>query len=1024
MNVEKNKISKSINSNIEREEVKNHVAHGDYFRFIPSSETQLSKFFDEGHIYITVSTNYHHITKSLHNLSLFIPQHERSGERTVSLSYEEFEPHFKYVSTSQAELERKQILSEFELQAMAIQNDIQLSLSKPEAIYDLMMNSTHEAVKEQIDKIDRSIPILPSPSHMASSVTSIVPLVNGQSVDVLKRQLMNQQQLGNVVSTYAEVKSKELNLVLSNTSSVLKEKSLAVMGQAKQMQSSVEDVMDKVNILNRYIGEGVEVHTIIDKPESTSQSKVHFFSHKLYLDEEMLTHHLFTDNHFDHNDLSQFFERLGDDEGFLARILPVERCVVCFQARRRIKHYVECNFTNGELNRANFSVGLLVRDGERVSCIFSDVDYQARLFPTQKEMDELMSRVESSQDVRLTSAQRQVKSLNQTYTELAAILQGIKDRQDEGGAVVFGEMPIEKIGASFFDPECVRHNIEFVNDEDFLIGQHSILSNVDEWRSQHQHGNHKYGDFIVFDSSELTSRNASGLFASASTITMSSYDEEPAVLYRVIDDLQIAQITTYKDTLSVKVLSSFIGYSAQIKKDKNVWVNMVSPSTKSMFNLMNVRLSELLIIMQSRTARPFISDCMTELKMIKDFFEKIDTESKELQRLMNKYGLNLPHDDQLLLIFEWLKNNPKKREMLETAPRSVLNKIITMTNELVMLNNEIIRDIECACDALGLDAIFIASDKRSLIVVSGEHTVGRFPYHTASIDKTMLDVTTPEFCHVHQWINGQLVDKGQLLDHMNHYQVEHVLKQRVKMRLSQETLAKWHSTKKSLTSDIDIDFDDVYPLIADTYTQRVKAFYENRSFSSGYKKLPELEALILDHELTTFMNMFVSAFESGDDDAIWNGIISIMEEVSDKEEYRAYHTGYSKRKDVETAYRIWVSNLNQSADGFRNRLEWQGIGFDHIAAISLLYRQLSTMGKFQYRADALELIQTHTFCHEDYAMRILDKANLRALIIVRGSLDSVPQRYTNSNFFSWMTVEDKAEWFNQQGLPVEYGAYA
>ncbi|MBF4443984.1 hypothetical protein EA908_28960, partial [Vibrio anguillarum] len=119
-------------------------------------------------------------------------------------------------------------LSEFELQAMAMQNDIQLSLSKPEAIYDLMMNSTHEAVKEQIDKIDRSIPISPSPSHMASSVTSIVPLVNGQSVDVLKRQLMNQQQLGNVVSTYAEVKSKELNLVLSNTSSVLKEKSLAV----------------------------------------------------------------------------------------------------------------------------------------------------------------------------------------------------------------------------------------------------------------------------------------------------------------------------------------------------------------------------------------------------------------------------------------------------------------------------------------------------------------------------------------------------------------------------------------------------------------------------------------------------------------------------------------------------------------------------------------------------------------------------------------------------------------------------
>ncbi|ELP5729240.1 hypothetical protein QTV44_002506 [Vibrio vulnificus] len=1031
MKIRNTAISDAVNKSIVREEVKTHITHGDYFRFCPSSETSLHKIFQENAIYIVISLSYHHITQELHNLTLFIPRHEPSGEREIKLSYKEFEPHFVFVEPTQAEAERKALLSQLENQTVAIQQELQRSLADPESIFQLVMTSENEEVQTALAEVDRSISLLPSPEQRNANSTSIVPLSKGQSIDVVKRQLLNQKQLGEVVTTYAKVKGEELSSSVSNVASVMQEKAKAVIGQANAMKESIGDVLNKVEILDLYLGEKVDVITIVDKPESNTGEPIAFFSNKIYVDEEIATHHIFSKGQFDAYEINKFFDALRDDDTLRDRILPNERSVVCFQARRTARQYHSNPFVNAHLNIPNFSVALLVRDGERITCINSPIDYQARLFPTQNELDSYMTSVASVDDTRLTDSQRRLKYLNDTYTKVAAILQGIIDRQESGGEIVFGSLPASQFGGSFFNPDLIRQNVQFINDEDYLIGQHDVIERARDWLRQHQTDLHREGDFIAFNSDTINSNNARSLFEFSNS---EYHDREPEQVYNTPWPVKVLQVATYRSNIAVKIDVNYVGYQSSKSRSKQSWVTLTPEINQAQFNLMAMRLSELELLMQSRVARQTIMHDMRELIECRCFLKKLDADSQALQSLMAKHPTlkELNRDERLLLLLAWLANTKNKPSLISEGSPRVLKALAAIHDAKVTLSSDDYSSIYQACQDAGITPLLVATNNTNAIVVSPSTNLDGLPYTPSHYMPKMANrLPMAEICKVYEWRHGTLVAGGYLTDHMNKHAIKHIYSTPYMDAITDEELTEF---VKNNSHYRELDRDEAKAKARESieshYKQDTRTMYSATSFAPYYKHISALKELQVNTEFSRRLESIQSALRSSDINQKLTAINMLIEQINNDEHYIDWKDRYTneKSKSVALPIRIWVTGLETRRNTYNNRkhhLTWKGVAFSPLSAIATLYRSMSKLERFEYQHHIESVIRETIFCKKDYAANFLSSENTYTLHLVTGYVENgAPCKVESSNHpdINESHNANIEQWLIDHGLPTSLSA--
>lgn len=1010
----KTNITTDTFSRVERENVHTEIVHGDYFRFMPSEETHLSKTFVENEIYITTQTHYHHLTKELHNLALYIPAH-LGGSTNVTefkLSYKEFEPHFVYVPQDQAEIEREETKRLITNQINAIRGELSESLSKPETIYQKIMETQHASLVEARSKIDTSVPLLLESKHQQASSTDIVPLIDGKTAETVKRQLMNQKALGEVISIYSKVKSDELKSVVNHGTSIAMEAAYATMGQAKQMSESVNDVMDKVDMLNLYLGEKVTIWTIIDKPESTSCGKIHFFSNKIYCDEEMLTDSIFSDHSFDHRDIEQFFTRLQESPSFLNRILPVERSVVCFQYRRTQKHYHDEGFTNSVLNVPNFKVGLLVRDGERVSCILSPVDFQARLFPTQREMDDYLNHISDIDDVALTDAQKNLKHLNTTYSKVASIFQGIIDRQLDGETIVFGELAYDQHGASLFNPDAVRRNVEFINDEDNLIGQNPITENPNDWIKQHLTTDHTEGDLVLFQSSLVNEENASGCYK----FSQAKHDyQEPELVYCPDERCSILTVGTYKQKLALKIPTTYDGYSYNLDgKTKNVWLNLNDPSTEKAYNLRNIKFSELKTLMESRVARPKITDEMDGLVCLFDFFKKLDSDTKLVQDFISLNSDCKDNDSQLLNIIKWLKVNPKKEKLLKDKPNLAGKAIVTLIESNTELSEKQIMEIEEKCSQLGIKPLFIASDFNELYVISPLSNANDIPYIRLANDD-VNNLTTPDLCDIYAVKQDSLELIGALANEMNKLTIKYVFTRQYEPLITTDNIEKklkdlnrrGHMMRVT-DNVIEKTEQDAYQFYIESFQDGIRSKYARLNLIEECKVINTLDRYKLSEDATETLNTTLKALFGTVDEKI-TAIKSIIQLMKTNPDYVKYNQGYLKAKQVEIPHRLLVTRFEQNRFMSKSKTVTFACGYAYspLKCAIYIYRSMTNIEQFQHEAMMLDVIQQTTRCKDDYANDFLKCDPITALEPMQVPLVELPQPWSHGQSIRYSIPESE-----------------
>ena len=1029
MNQGKRNITVETIDRVERENVHTEIVHGDYFRFVPTEETYLSKTFVENELYITTQTHYHHLTKELHNLALFIPAHLGGSSTTpeFKLSFKDFEPHFIYVPQDQAETEREETKRLITNQINEIRGELNESLSKPETIYQKILESQHSSLVEARGKIDTSVPLLLESKHQKASSTDIVPLIDGKTAETVKRQLMNQKALGEVISIYSEVKSDELKTVVNHGTSIAMEAAYATMGQAKQMSESVQDVMDKVEMLNLYLGEKVTIWTIIDKPESTSCEKIHFFSNKIYCDEEMLTDSIFSDHSFDHQDIDQFFTRLQESPSFLNRILPMERSVVCFQYRRTQKHYHDEGFANSILNLPNFKVGLLVRDGERVSCILSPVDFQARLFPTQREMDDYLNHISDIDDVALTDAQKNLKYLNTTYSMVASIFQGIIDRQLDGETIVFGELAYDQHGASFFNPDAVRRNVEFINDEDNLIGQNPITENPNNWLKQHLTTDHTEGDLVLFQSSLVNYDNASGCYK----FSQAKHDYQvPERVYRPDERCSILTVGTYKQKLALKIPTTYDGYSFKLEgKTKNVWLNLNDPSTEEAYNLRNIKFSELKTLIESRVARPKITDEMEGLVCLFDFFKKLDSDTKPVQDYISQNSDCKDNDSQILNIIKWLKVNPKKEKLLKDKPYLAAKAIVNLIESNTELSENQIMMIDEQCGQLGIKPLFIASDFNELYLVSHQSNANGIPYITLANDD-VNNITAPDLCDIYAVKQDSLVLMGNLTTEMNKLTIKHVFTREYEHLITPESIAsklkdlnRRSHMMRATDHVIEKTEQDAYQFYIESFKDRIRSKYAKLNLIEECKVINTLDRYKLSEDVTETLNTTLKALFGTVDEKV-AAIKSIMKSMKSNPDYVKYNQGYLKAKQVEIPHRLLVTRLEQHRFMSKSKTLTYACGYAYspLKCAIYIYRTMTNIEQFQHKAMMLDVIQQTTRCKDDYANEFLERDPIAALEPMEVPLVELPKPWCHgqSMLYSISESERKSETLITNGLPREW----
>jgi hypothetical protein len=164
---------------------------------------------------------------------------------------------------------------------------------------------------------------------------------------------------------------------------------LPLQAQAESLKESLSDIDSRIFNVSLYAGLTESIEQVADGEPAPMGTKLHVMQRRLYMDEECLLNYRVGGMEF--GDISEFDEWLLQEEN-LNRILPFSRCIVAMRVRRIRKERVSDGtlrtaFVNFNLEQADKTTFLYIRNGERVYRLNSDQDFGELIFPDKATYD-------------------------------------------------------------------------------------------------------------------------------------------------------------------------------------------------------------------------------------------------------------------------------------------------------------------------------------------------------------------------------------------------------------------------------------------------------------------------------------------------------------------------------------------------------------------------------------------------------------------------------------------------------------
>lgn len=220
-------------------------------------------------------------------------------------------------------------------------------------------------------------------------------------------------------------KHDKVALRAMNDQLLLRKKEMEMMmSQIHTSMSLIQEELTKKRkllfILETYLGLNEEVLQIQEGQPAPEEENLSLYQQVLFMDEEV---GVWEDDGIDFTNIEVFDEFiLRNYEKFLYK----PKSICAFHVRRFNKEYTDNPFANSFMNQPNHKTYFLVRNGENLYRIWSDVGIDNKLFPSQDEYEKAMKEGFGSESSRM----RDVQQKHERYFYGVIAIQGLIERTD------------------------------------------------------------------------------------------------------------------------------------------------------------------------------------------------------------------------------------------------------------------------------------------------------------------------------------------------------------------------------------------------------------------------------------------------------------------------------------------------------------------------------------------------------------------------------------------------------------------
>jgi len=260
-------------------------------------------------------------------------------------------------------------------------------------------------------------------------------------------------------------------LVQVNSKLVLREKHDAIAKKKAELEAMVSEMnkamaalneeIDKkkkvVYIIETYLGLQEEVVQIASGKPSDPDTPLTLFQQKLYMDEEV---GIYDDDGIDFSNIDEFDTWIVKN---IDKFAYKQKSIIAWQVRRSKKSYEGSDaITSAQYSTWNKQTYFLIRNGENIYRIWSNVYISDRLFPKQLEYSSIILDKDTPNDWR----KKDLLKLHESYLYGLIAIQGIIERTDILGTNLKGKVNLTKPDGA---PD---HLVKFIRDDEpeFWLG--------------------------------------------------------------------------------------------------------------------------------------------------------------------------------------------------------------------------------------------------------------------------------------------------------------------------------------------------------------------------------------------------------------------------------------------------------------------------------------------------------------------------------------------------------------------------
>lgn len=243
----------------------------------------------------------------------------------------------------------------------------------------------------------------------------------------------------------------------------------------KVFEREIKKVMRIIDSIELYLGMHEDLFQLQSGEPTDKDEPIQFRQQILYMDEEVQT---LTRSGFgmDFRDIHLFDEWLVKDKNY-EKVLPEKKGVVVFRPRRKYREYSSVDRKkDAEMNNANRETYFLIRNGDNIYRIHSNIRVDDRLFPLRKELEELMEKygeiMSKQSEYDKDKVKDEADDFMYKFQKRAIFLQGLIDR-----TAVFHPAH-EKLNIFNMD-EC-QDKVNFIYDDEVALPTGRL--SFDEWK--------------------------------------------------------------------------------------------------------------------------------------------------------------------------------------------------------------------------------------------------------------------------------------------------------------------------------------------------------------------------------------------------------------------------------------------------------------------------------------------------------------------------------------------------------------